>query len=97
MATTGPPPPPPRTVRTPPAPGPTLASLPGGQFLSQHIQVISGLAKAEAFKKVWAREAAARDVAHQLGKKEPFPAVESVWEDVFAGGLPPSYPTKGGS
>jgi 2-oxoisovalerate dehydrogenase E1 component alpha subunit len=59
--------------------------------------VSRGLAKADAFKKVWEREAAALDAAHQLVKKEPFPAVESVWEDVFADGLPPSYPTKGGS
>lgn len=56
-----------------------------------------GLAKADAFKKVWAREAEALDAAHQQVKKEPFPAVETVWEDVFADGLPPSYPTKGGS
>ena len=59
--------------------------------------VSRGLAKADAFKKTWEREAAALDAAHQLVKKEPFPAVESVWEDVFADGLPPSYPTKGGS
>ncbi|MFI5350603.1 MAG: hypothetical protein ACHQ2Z_13735, partial [Elusimicrobiota bacterium] len=56
-----------------------------------------GLAKADAFKKVWAAEAAALDAAHQQVKKEPFPSVESVWEDVFADGLPSSYPTKGGS
>ena len=56
-----------------------------------------GLARAGAFKKVWEREAAALDAAHQLVKREPFPAAESVWEDVFADGLPPSYPTKGGS
>lgn len=56
-----------------------------------------GLAKADALKKVWAREAAALDAAHQQVKQEPFPAVETVWEDVFADGLPPSYPTKGGS
>ncbi|MDE2511074.1 MAG: thiamine pyrophosphate-dependent dehydrogenase E1 component subunit alpha [Elusimicrobia bacterium] len=59
--------------------------------------VSRGLAKADAFKKVWAREAEALDAAYQAVKKEPFPAVETVWEDVFADGLPPSYPTKGGS
>ena len=59
--------------------------------------VSRGLAKVEDLKKVWAHEAAALDAAHQLVKEEPFPAVESVWEDVFADGLPPSYPTKGGS
>ncbi len=56
-----------------------------------------GLAKAVDFKKVWEREAAALDAAHQQVKAEPFPATETVWEDVFADGLPPSYPTKGGS
>jgi 2-oxoisovalerate dehydrogenase E1 component alpha subunit len=56
-----------------------------------------GLAKADALKKVWEREAVALDDAHKQVKTEPFPALESVWEDVFADGLPPSYPTKGGS
>jgi 2-oxoisovalerate dehydrogenase E1 component alpha subunit len=56
-----------------------------------------GVAKADALKKVWEREAAALDEAHKQVKTEPFPALESVWEDVFADGLPPSYPTKGGS
>ena len=56
-----------------------------------------GLAKAAALKKAWEREAAELDAAHQQVKKEPFPAVETAWEDVFADGLPPSYPTKGGS
>ena len=56
-----------------------------------------GLAKAADFKKTWEREAAALDAAHKQVKTEPFPAVETVWEDVFADGLPPSYPTKGGS
>jgi 2-oxoisovalerate dehydrogenase E1 component alpha subunit len=59
--------------------------------------IARGLAQADALKKVWASEAAALDEAHQQVKKEPFPAVESVWEDVFADGLPSSYPTKGGS
>jgi len=56
-----------------------------------------GLAKADAFKKVWEREAAALDAAHKQVKGEPFPAVETVWENVFTDGLPSSYPTKGGS
>jgi len=59
--------------------------------------VSRGLAKADQLKKVWEREAAAIDEAHKQVKTEPFPADESVWEDVFADGLPPSYPTKGGS
>ncbi len=56
-----------------------------------------GLASAADFKKTWGREAQALDAAHQQVKTEPFPAVETIWEDVFADGLPPSYPTKGGS
>ena len=56
-----------------------------------------GLAKTADFKKVWDREAQALDAAHKQVKTEPFPKEESVWEDVFADGLPSSYPTKGGS
>jgi 2-oxoisovalerate dehydrogenase E1 component alpha subunit len=56
-----------------------------------------GLAKAADFKKTWDSEAAAIDAAHKQVQSEPFPAVGTVWEDVFADGLPPSYPTKGGS
>ena len=56
-----------------------------------------GLAKAADFKRTWDAEMAALDAAHHQVKTEPFPAVETVWEDVFADGLPPSYPTKGGS
>ncbi|MDX6769152.1 MAG: thiamine pyrophosphate-dependent dehydrogenase E1 component subunit alpha [Elusimicrobiota bacterium] len=56
-----------------------------------------GMGKAADFKKTWEREAAAIDEAHKQVKQEPFPKPESVWEDVFADGLPPDYPTKGGS
>ncbi|MBI4059990.1 MAG: thiamine pyrophosphate-dependent dehydrogenase E1 component subunit alpha [Elusimicrobia bacterium] len=56
-----------------------------------------GLAKAADFRKAWEREAAALDAAHKTAKTEPFPEGETVWEDVFADGLPPSYPTRGGS
>ncbi len=56
-----------------------------------------GLAKAADLKKVWEREAASLDEAHKKVKAEPFPETATVWEDVFADGLPPSYPTKGGS
>lgn len=56
-----------------------------------------GLAKAADFKKTWDKEAAALDAAHKQVKSEPFPAAETAWEDVFADGLPASYPTKGGS
>lgn len=56
-----------------------------------------GIIKVDDVKKVWAREMAALDEAHGKVKAEAFPELESVWEDVFAGGLPPSYPTKGGS
>jgi 2-oxoisovalerate dehydrogenase E1 component alpha subunit len=56
-----------------------------------------GLAKAADFKKTWDAEAAALDAAHKKVKAEDFPANETVWQDVFADGLPASYPTKGGS
>lgn len=56
-----------------------------------------GLATAPDFKKVWEREAAEIDAAHKQVKAEPFPETATVWEDVFADGLPSSYPTKGGS
>ena len=56
-----------------------------------------GLAKAADLKKVWEREAAALDEAHKTVKAEPFSETSTVWEDVFADGLPSSYPTKGGS
>lgn len=56
-----------------------------------------GVAKPAQLKKVWEAEAAAIDEAHRKVREEPFPKPESVWEDVFADGLPPSYPTKGGS
>jgi len=56
-----------------------------------------GYLKVDGVKKVWEREAVALDEAHKKVKAEPFPAVKTVWEDVFADGLPPSYPTKGGS
>ncbi len=70
---------------------------PDGIELLEKNMTSRGLAKADALKKVWELEAAALDEAHKQVKAEPFPAVESVWEDVFADGLPPSYPTKGGS
>jgi 2-oxoisovalerate dehydrogenase E1 component alpha subunit len=56
-----------------------------------------GIAKSDALKKVWEREAAALDEAHKTVKDEPFPEPGQIWEDVFSDGLPPSYPTKGGS
>ncbi|MDE2490643.1 MAG: thiamine pyrophosphate-dependent dehydrogenase E1 component subunit alpha [Elusimicrobia bacterium] len=56
-----------------------------------------GLSKADALKKAWETEAAAIDEAHQKVKGEPFPADETVWEDVFVDPIPPSYPTKGRS
>ncbi len=56
-----------------------------------------GLAKNADLKKIWEIETNALDLAHRQAKTEPFPANETVWEDVFADGLPSSYPTKGGS
>ncbi|MEK7388376.1 MAG: thiamine pyrophosphate-dependent enzyme [Elusimicrobiota bacterium] len=56
-----------------------------------------GIAAPSDFAKVWEREARALDEAHQQVKSEPFPEGDSAWQDVFADGLPPSYPVKGGS
>ena len=56
-----------------------------------------GVLKESAAKAVWEREAAALDAAHRQVRSEPFPEPQSAWDDVFADGLPPSYPTKGGS
>lgn len=55
---------------------------------------ISTRAKLDA---VWHSNKEEIDRAHQQVKHEPFPKPESIWEDVYAGGLPDSYPTKGGS
>ncbi|MFA6028530.1 MAG: thiamine pyrophosphate-dependent dehydrogenase E1 component subunit alpha [Elusimicrobiota bacterium] len=57
----------------------------------------AGLAKKDALKKVRDEEAAAVDEAHRKARLEPSPKPESIWEDVFPGGLPDSYPRKGGS
>ena len=54
------------------------------------------LARKPTLLKVWDVESAAIDEAHRRVKQEPFPAGETVWENVFADGLPPSYPTSGG-
>ncbi len=55
-----------------------------------------GIAKADALKKVWEREAAALDEAHRAVKSETPPGDESIWEDVFVDPVPASYPTRGG-
>jgi 2-oxoisovalerate dehydrogenase E1 component alpha subunit len=47
--------------------------------------------------KVHSEEAEACDAARRQVKGEPFPEGETIWQDVFADGLPDSYPTKGGS
>ena len=57
----------------------------------------SGAAAKAKLEGVW--EAARQEVdrAHQQVKQEPFPKPESIWDDVFSGGVPDSYPKKGGS
>lgn len=65
--------------------------------LVEKAMIERGMAKQADFKKVWDKEAASLDEAHKQVKSEPFPEPASVWDDVFADGLPPSYPTKGGS
>jgi 2-oxoisovalerate dehydrogenase E1 component alpha subunit len=57
----------------------------------------SGAIDKGGLEKVWRDHMDEIDRAHQQVKTEPFPAPESIWEDVFASGLPASYPKKGGS
>lgn len=56
-----------------------------------------GVSSLDVLEQVHEEEAKAIDSARHLVKTEPFPKAESIWEDVFADGLPPSYPTQGGS
>ncbi|MDE2039884.1 MAG: thiamine pyrophosphate-dependent dehydrogenase E1 component subunit alpha [Elusimicrobia bacterium] len=56
-----------------------------------------GLADKARLEGVWKAASAEVDAANQEVKQEPYPAAESIWEDVFPGGLPGSYPTRGGS
>ncbi len=56
-----------------------------------------GLATKEQLEAAWAASRERVDRAHQQVKQEPFPAPESIWEDVYSSPLPPSYPTRGGS
>jgi 2-oxoisovalerate dehydrogenase E1 component alpha subunit len=59
--------------------------------------VAAGVSTKEKLEAVWQANRDEVDRAHQQVKQEPFPKAESIWEDVFADGLPPGYPTKGGS
>jgi len=65
--------------------------------LMEEKMLASGLSTKQKLEAVWQANRDEIDRAHQQVKQEPFPKPESIWEDVFAGGLPPSYPTKGGS
>ncbi len=56
-----------------------------------------GLMTQEEIARVWDEAVKAIDRDQQQVKTEPFPKPETIWEDVFAEGLPESYPTKGGS
>jgi 2-oxoisovalerate dehydrogenase E1 component alpha subunit len=57
----------------------------------------AGLSTREKLDAVWQANRAEVDRAHQQVKQEPFPKAESIWEDVYASGVPDSYPKKGGS
>lgn len=63
----------------------------------EHRLVDAGVMKKEEIEAYWAERREHVDRAHQQVKQEPFPDPESIWEDVFASGLPDSYPRKGGS
>ena len=56
-----------------------------------------GVGTQAQFEEVWKSEQEEIDRCHQQVKTEPFPEPESIWEDVFSGGVPDSYPRKGGS
>ncbi len=56
-----------------------------------------GLGTQEQFEGVWLEERNAVHAAHQTVRQEPYPDPASIWDDVFSGPLPESYPRKGGS
>jgi 2-oxoisovalerate dehydrogenase E1 component alpha subunit len=56
-----------------------------------------GYADSARLEAVWKAEKAACDAAYEQVRKEPYPQAGSIWEDVFSGPLPDSYPKKGGS
>ena len=56
-----------------------------------------GLMTPDEISRTWDEALKSIDRDHQQVKSEPFPKPETIWEDVFAEGLPESYPTKGGS
>ena len=66
-------------------------------ILLEHKILAAGASTREKLDAVWQANRDEVDRAHQSAKQEPFPKPESVWDDVFASGLPDSYPTKGGS
>lgn len=55
------------------------------------------IATASDFETVRAEENAKLSEHRQTVRAESFPKAETIWNDVFADGLPDSYPTKGGS
>lgn len=48
-------------------------------------------------RQAWAANKRLVDEAYEAVKREPYPDPRTIWDDVFPGGLPPSYPTRGGS
>ncbi|OIO07988.1 MAG: hypothetical protein AUJ52_09100 [Elusimicrobia bacterium CG1_02_63_36] len=59
--------------------------------------IARGLGDAEAFQKVRIDEGDALTEGRKTVRTEAFPKPESIWDDVFADGMPSSYPTKGRS
>lgn len=57
----------------------------------------AGAADKKQLEAVWDKARKEIDDAHQRVKAEPFPEPQTIWEDVFSGGLPDSYPKEGGS
>jgi 2-oxoisovalerate dehydrogenase E1 component alpha subunit len=60
-------------------------------------KLITAGADKDALAAVHKEEGDSLDAARKQVKGEPFPEGKTIWEDVFADGLPTSYPVKGGS
>ncbi|MHB2026583.1 MAG: thiamine pyrophosphate-dependent dehydrogenase E1 component subunit alpha [Elusimicrobiota bacterium] len=65
--------------------------------LLEERMIALGFATKDDLQKTWSESTAELDAAHQQVKQEPYPDPSSIWDGMFSGPLPASYPTKGGS
>jgi len=63
----------------------------------EKVLIDRGIATREEFDAIWKKEGDILTEHRKTVRAEKFPEPETIWEDVFADGLPDSYPTKGGS